>query len=50
MPGTTAPCVFVVEATTENRIDLERARRMVSHVRHAREHYLALRGEQAATS
>jgi predicted TIM-barrel enzyme len=39
-----------VDGLTENRIDLERAQRMVSHVRHAREHYLAIRAEQAATS
>jgi membrane complex biogenesis BtpA family protein len=32
-----------VDGRTENRIDPERAGRMVKHVQHAREHYLALR-------
>ena len=31
-----------IDGKTENRIDLERAQRMVKHVQHAREHYLAL--------
>ncbi len=31
-----------VDGKTENRIDLERAQRMVKHVQHAREHYLAV--------
>ena len=37
-----------VDGRTENRIDLERAERMVKHVRRAREHYLALSAAQPA--
>ena len=35
-----------VDGRTENRIDPERAGRMVKHVQHAREHYLSLRADQ----
>jgi uncharacterized protein len=33
-----------IDGRTENRVDPERAGRMVAHVRHAREHYLSVRG------